>query len=168
MRVNQVLLQAPAECRDELRTHLVAAGLVVSSACGPHDAAPHVPVVGVWLGPSLASGTHAWLRDSRPHLVVSLSATCVRIGPFVDPGLTACHYCLDAADAGGTPGPPRVPPPGVLAVAAGWVAHDVRRWHEGSEPTTWSSTVLVDTDLAVTRRRWLRHPHCGCGWGLSA
>lgn len=157
-------LHAPAECRADLTTHLTACGLTPVGA----RVSPDVPAVGVWLGPPSPCGTDAWVRASQPHLVVSLTATHVRIGPFVDPGLTACLYCLQASSAATVPGAARVPPPGLLAVAAGWIAHDVRRWHEGREPASWSATALLDTSLELTRQRWLRHPHCGCGWGLTA
>lgn len=126
------------------------------------------------------------VRDSRPHLLVGLSPGHVDLGPFVDPGLTACLHCLYAAAAppvlgsvlgsvldsalGSVLGSPagEGPSASLLAVAAAFLAHDVRRWAGGHEPATWSATVRIDAALAVSRHSWLRHPHCGCTWSLSA
>lgn len=110
------------------------------------------------------------VRDSRPHLLVGLAAGHVDLGPFVDPGLTACLHCLYAAAAPPVVGPPSGvgPSASLLAVAAAFLAHDVRRWAGGHEPATWSTTVRIDAALAVSRHSWLRHPHCGCTWSLSA
>lgn len=38
-----------------------------------------------------------WLRRDIPHLPVVYSDTCVSIGPLVEPGTSACLYCVERA-----------------------------------------------------------------------
>ena len=33
------------------------------------------------------------------------------------------------------------------------------------QPALRAATITVTADLTVSRRDWLRHPHCGCAWG---
>ena len=114
-----------------------------------------------------------WVVESRPHLSVSAVPGAVRVGPFVVPGLTACLRCVRAwaGDVQEREATRLVPGPGVdpalLAVALGWAARDARTWLGGGTPSTWSATVTVGVDLAPRVRRWARHPHCGCSWGVA-
>lgn len=110
-----------------------------------------------------------WSVDSLPHLVVRLGAESVRIGPFVQPGVTACLRCLAAA------GPPAEPAltsyadvdPALFMLGLAWAVRDLATWQAGHLPTTWSVTVTVRPDLQPEFTRWSRHPHCGCSWGLA-
>jgi hypothetical protein len=118
------------------------------------------------------------VRDDTPHLWLAVLPGSMRIGPYVEPGRTACLRCVDAHLGDRDPRRARVlhqleqdpPPPhpvdrGLFALAAAWVVRDVVRALDGQAPSLRSATVTVSDDLAVTRRDWLRHPHCGCAWG---
>lgn len=118
------------------------------------------------------------VRHGVPHLLVSGAPGTVTVGPFVVPGLTACVRCVDAARAEADPrrsmlleqcstplaGPaPR--DPALMSLALAWAVRDVVSFVEGQEPATWSAAVTVAADLDLPRRRFRRHPHCGCSWG---
>lgn len=123
----------------------------------------------------------AWLHDDLPHLVVTATADGVRIGPFVEPGRTACLRCLDAHRADHDPRWPLVllqhvtaadaapdvpdPVPGdLLALALVWAVRDLVGWLDGRRPRSWSTTIDVGPDLALPVRAWPQHPACGCAW----
>ena len=57
------------------------------------------------------------------------------------------------------------PDPCLLHLAVAWAVRDIVRILDGSPPSLRSATLTVSEDLDVTRRDWLRHPHCGCAWG---
>ncbi|WP_418059726.1 hypothetical protein [Pimelobacter simplex] len=118
------------------------------------------------------------VRGSVPHLVVAGDATGMQVGPFVDPGRTACLRCVDAhasvtdprralllaqAAARGAAQPaPRDPVLDRLALA--WAVQDLLRYADGDEPTTWSATVDLGPHGVPERTPWGRHPGCGCSW----
>lgn len=162
-------LHAPLDLRSAVADVLSAAGLHVSD---PREAV-EAPVVAIWDGVPRSDASDRWLGDSRAHLVVMLHRGRVDVGPFVDPGVTACLRCLHAA--GALPARDensgrslRRPPTGLVLLAAALAAHDVGRWHAGQMPATWSATLALDPGLVTSRRTWWRHPHCGCSWGLAA
>ena len=79
-----------------------------------------------------------------------------RIGPFVEPGRTACLRCVDAHEAEADPRRPFLVEQAALASAGGepvdpvldrlalaWAVRDLCRYLEGDEPSTWSATVDV-------------------------
>jgi hypothetical protein len=120
------------------------------------------------------------VRDDVPHLWLAVLPGRVRIGPFVDPGLTACLRCLDAHLGDRDPrratvllqleDQPRAAfPPDPLGVLVGcaWAVRDVVRRLDGLVPSLRSATLTVGDDLQLERRDWLRHPHCGCAWGAG-
>jgi hypothetical protein len=167
-------LRAPTALLTPLLRALAAEGLdplTTPLPAGQPFGRPHGLVLLAHTGapaPDLADGL---VLGSRPHLLVGLAVGHVDLGPFVDPGLTACLRCLYAAAAPpvlATPLPGGAPSDSLLSVAAAFLAHDVRRWAGGHEPATWSATVRIDTALGVTRRAWPRHPQCGCTWSLPA
>jgi hypothetical protein len=95
----------------------------------------------------------------------------------VAPGRSACLRCVDAhlgdrdvRRATVLHQVEQLPPasfradPLLLQLSAAWVMRDVVRALEGQTPSLVSSTVTVTADLAVVRREWSRHPHCGCAW----
>jgi hypothetical protein len=97
------------------------------------------------------------------------------VGPFVVPGATACHRCVDAHLAEGDPrrsvvveqlagitATPGDAPLAALAVA--WAVRDVEAYLAGRRPTTWSATVDLGLELDPRPRMWRRHPWCGCAW----
>ena len=126
-----------------------------------------------------------WVRDTVPHLVVRLVEGRAVVGPFVDPGRTACLRCIDAYLTEDDPAWPLlveqysratrgdrsdgIPEPvdaALAAVAVGCAVRDLQAYAEAAGPVSWSSTVTLSADLAeVTPRHWPPHPHCGCAWG---
>jgi hypothetical protein len=117
--------------------------------------------------------------DDLTHLWLAVGPSWVRVGPFVEPGRTACLRCVDAhlgeRDArratvlhqlDDLPVAPYAGwDPCLLELGVAWALRDVVRWLDGGVPALRSATVTVTADLEVTHRDWLRHPHCGCAWG---
>jgi hypothetical protein len=151
---------------------LTLAGLVVD------ETAPAVWLV-VTAGPVSRESIDPLVRAGAPHLVVSGGAGNRRMGPFVEPGRTACLRCVDAHEAEVDPrlpflveqaamttdgGEPVDPVLDRLALA--WAVRDLCRYLEGDEPSTWSATVDLGPTDPPHLVRWLRHPHCGCAWDL--
>lgn len=153
---------------------LERAGLQRAAATDP-NVAVHLFVNS---GPLDRVALDSLVRESVPHLLVSGSATSRRIGPFVQPGLTACLRCVDAHEALHDPRRPllvaqaaataaeRPPPldPVLDQMALAWAVRDLARYLEGDEPSTWSATVDLGPVDAPERTRWGRHPDCGCAW----
>ncbi|WP_182380081.1 hypothetical protein [Nocardioides sp. WS12] len=118
------------------------------------------------------------VRDSVPHLLVTGAACGRRVGPFVQPGLTACLRCVDAHEALQDPRRPLLltqaaraaadwPPPVdplLDEIALAWAVRDLVRYIEGDEPSTWSATIDVGPLDPPQRVRWGRHLDCGCAW----
>lgn len=128
-----------------------------------------------------------WMAAGAAHLPLVLSPDSCLLGPFVDPGLTACLQCVEshrgdadpahalvsaqhAADAGTV-----LPDPALVAWALAAAAVDLVRAVEGDLPATWSRTRRLALDptpedadpLAeqpAQERVWWRHPSCGCAW----
>ncbi|WP_310525753.1 hypothetical protein [Nocardioides sp.] len=153
-------VHAPPSCLASITAVLTLAGL------RPTPGAGVALLVAVHDDPAAAD---LWSIDSLPHLLVRLSAESVRVGPFVEPGTTACLRCLAAA------GPPAAcagaayadVDPALLMVGLGWAVRDLATWQAGQLPTTWSSTVTIGAALHPEITHWPRHPHCGCSWGLD-
>ena len=115
-------------------------------------------------------------HDDVAHLLVRAALDHVVVGPFVDPGRTACVRCLDAHRTDGDPrwplvlaqqtglDAPAVRDPALWQLALAWAARDVLRRFDGEQPSTWSATVRIGPDLRPRRQEWRRHPRCGCGW----
>lgn len=116
-------------------------------------------------------------REEVPHVWAGVVAGVVCVGPFVDPGRTACRQCvtthLDDREHGfaltrrqyATPaGVPEPADPARLLMAVAWAVADVVAWVDGRQPSTWSTTVVLDSELDPVRERWRRHPRCGCSW----
>jgi hypothetical protein len=157
-------------------------GDVVARACSSAGlrVADRSPVrLLVALGEPRRRVADALMRDDVPHLWVTVHSRRVRLGPFVEPGRSACLRCVDAhlGDRDPrrgtvlhqleerTPATYHAPDPSLLALAAAWAVRDVVRRLDGEVPSLRSADVTVTDELDVTRREWLRHPHCGCAWG---
>jgi hypothetical protein len=153
--------------------HLAASGLELAGA----HARPAITLL-VSDGEPARSRLDQLVREDRPHLLVVLGPDRARVGPLVAPGTTACLRCVDAhlteqdprrgllleqlEDQSG----PATPCDPVLAHAAVALAvRDLATYAEGGRPATWSASLDLDADLALPRRTWMRHPHCGCSWG---
>jgi hypothetical protein len=153
-----------------LRT-VAASGLVVSADAGVRLVAG--------LGEPRRSVSDALVRDDISHLWLTVLPGAVRIGPFVEPGRTACLRCVDAHLGDHDPRratvlhqleelpcvPERDPDPCLVQLGVAWAVRDVVRLADGLVPALRSATVTVTAGLEVTRSDWLRHPHCGCAWG---
>lgn len=126
--------------------------------------------------------TDGWMREDRPHLLVTLVDGVVRVGPFVVPGRTACVRCVDAHHTDVDPrrslvlqqyaetaaprvGFPDPVPHDLLELALAWAVRDLVNWVDGRRPRSWSATVHVDPALELPVTPWPVHPGCGCSWG---
>lgn len=180
-RGTTVGLSGPADLLSGTEPLLRAAGVAVT----PLDEVPGRADVVVLAshGEPSRNRVDRLVQDSVPHVLVTAVDGVVRVGPFVDPGRTACLRCLDAHEADRDPRRPLVlaqyaarsggvradgvdhpvaPTTWLLAVAA--AADDVVRFVDGDRPRLWSRTLtLSGPDPAPVR--WLRHPRCGCTWG---
>lgn len=156
-----------------LTAHLAEAGI----ATAPPARADLVLVLGE--GEPDRGALDDLVRADRAHVLLTVCEGAVRVGPFVQPGLTACQRCLDAHDAEHDPrrglvleqyaGPSRplwglpAPVPGdLLALATALLARDLTRWADVLRPATWSTTIRVDPELTFPRTTWSRHAACGC------
>ena len=133
----------------------------------------------VTVGEPRRTVSDALVREDIEHLWLAVLPRAVRIGPFVDPGRTACLRCVDAHLGDVDPrratvlyqldelpaAPVTDPDPCLVQMGAAWAVRDVVRALDGSAPSLRSVTVTLTDDLELTRRDWLRHPHCGCAWG---
>lgn len=120
------------------------------------------------------------VQANTPHLLISENEGSVQVGPFVEPGATACLRCVDAhrsehdprhalimAQQADPPGPSPVVAPfdesqRMLAIALGVI--DIVAYIDGDRPTSWSTTIDV-CRADLPRTLWKRHPLCGCTWG---
>ncbi|QNN51777.1 hypothetical protein [Nocardioides mesophilus] len=125
-----------------------------------------------------------WVRESTPYVVVRMCEGHAVVGPFVAPGRTSCLRCIDAHHTDADPawpllvqqysrlssrprrdGVPEPVDPVLATLAAAWAVRDLASYVDGVRPSTWSTTLVLDAELAeVESRCWLRHPECGCGW----
>lgn len=128
-----------------------------------------------------------WLRDGVPFVVVRLLEGRAVLGPFVDPGVTACLRCVDAHHADCDPdwpllvrqvaeacvrdradGVPEPVDPALGTVAVAWACRDLLTHLDGGRPTTWSATLTLEPDLGgLEHRPWQRHPECACSWTVT-
>jgi hypothetical protein len=161
-----VAVHAPGDGGDEAVRMLRAAGCEVGD--GP---------VALVLSPGevVRADADSHLRDGRPHLLVAAGAHGWTLGPFVEPGASACLRCVDAHRAEHDPrralvveqlaGLSAAPEdPALASLAAAWAVRDLLTHLDGERPSTWSATVEVGPDLRPHRQVWSRHPHCGCSW----
>jgi hypothetical protein len=121
----------------------------------------------------------ALMQHDEAHLWLAALPAAVRVGPLVEPGRSACLRCVDAHLGERDPRRATVLhqlvdlPPGLetaydatlALVGAGLALRAAARHLTGEGSALRSATLTVDTDLEITRRDWLRHPHCGCAWG---
>lgn len=153
----------------------------------------HVPGAAPILGALVGVGeperelVDDWMREGTPFLLVRLTEGRATVGPFVQPGRTACLRCIDAHHADADPAWPLLVrqyarasacdradgvtepvDPTQAAVAIAWAARDLASYADGMCPSTWSATVTLDALLVQMQTRpWLRHPECGCWWDAT-
>ena len=124
------------------------------------------------------------VRAGVPHLLLRLLDGGAALGPFVDPGRTACLRCLDAhrtlvdpdhaavtersVEAASRPRPDGsddLADRPLLTLAAAWAVREVVAHARGEEPSTWSTELWWHPRSTMPEvRRWTRHPGCGCDW----
>jgi hypothetical protein len=167
-----VHLDAPAGVRPDLLRLVGAAGL-------SHSRDPGAATVAlVWSeGEPPRDRLDAWMRSDTPHLVVREGVAGPVLGPYVEPGRTACLRCLDAhlAEqdprralvveqlAGTAPLRAAEPDPALRALAVAWAVQDLATAADGGVPATWSATVALGS-LPPVVTAYRRHVHCGCSW----
>jgi hypothetical protein len=110
------------------------------------------------------------------HVLVSCRELIGRVGPFVVPGRSPCHFCLELARRDIDPGwadvwrqQVAVPTPdadGVLVgITANVAAAHVIEWLAGGQPPSVGGFVDVVAPHGTTHRRALaQHAECGCAW----
>ncbi|HEX4444637.1 MAG TPA: TOMM precursor leader peptide-binding protein [Galbitalea sp.] len=114
-----------------------------------------------------------WLRRDLPHLPVIFGDDSVTIGPLVEPGTTACLYCLEHYRRDADPSWSAIAsqlwgrrsesetPLASIEVAARVARMALRRLKGGRATAATSIRLEVATGRAVSRT-WLPHPDCGC------
>lgn len=114
-----------------------------------------------------------WLRRDRVHLPIVLGDSSARIGPFVEPGIGPCLYCLERRRTDEDAAWPAIASQlwgrrSTLdsALVAGEVAARaarlvLARLDRGRAGAAASVTLDASTGLTTTRT-WQRHPECGC------
>ncbi|ACQ81137.1 hypothetical protein Bcav_2892 [Beutenbergia cavernae DSM 12333] len=140
------------------------------------DARPDVAVL-------VSSGVaHPWraaalMREDVTHVSVLSRELDVVVGPFVEPGRTACLRCVDLhrtdrdarwpVVATQLAGDDPVEPESVtLHLAASLLVRDVLAELDGRVPATVATTIEVDPFTPFGRiRTWETHPRCGCSEG---
>lgn len=158
---------------------LGAAGLTATSALET------APVALVWRhGEVVREQLDPLVRRDQPHLLVRLVDGGVLLGPFVQPGRTACVRCIDAHRAERDPhhvavvtryalaagairddGVADPDQPLLTAYAAAWAARALGTHLAGGRPAGWSATRFVEpTGPDEPERRWPIHAACGCTW----
>ncbi|WTW97200.1 ThiF family adenylyltransferase [Streptomycetaceae bacterium NBC_01309] len=114
-----------------------------------------------------------------PHLYADVRETTGIVGPFVDPGRSACGRCLDLYRRDRDPAWPRLvaqsaaparrredrPCDGVLATAvAAQAALQLLIHLDGDTPTATGGTLEIALpDGGMRRRSWHPNAECGCG-----
>jgi hypothetical protein len=159
---------------------MVADRVLAACAAAGLTRATDAPVqLVVTVGEPRRTVSDALVRHDLAHLWVAVLPHAVRIGPYVEPGRTSCLRCVDAHlgdvdlrratvlhQLEERPVVPITDPnPCLVQLAAAWAVRDVARALDGLPSALRSATVTVTEDLQVSRRDWLRHPHCGCAWG---
>jgi hypothetical protein len=189
--LDTVLFGATPPSALEPLLHGVAAELGLGVRRPSASSGPDRPArVGVLLGVGEPERELAddWLRQGVPHVVLRLTEGRAVVGPFVDPGRTACLRCVDAHHTDADPvwpllvqqyaravtrprddGLPEPVDPSLACIAVGWAARDLATFVDGGSPATWSASLTLQPDLRdVEVRHWLRHPDCGCSWWTTA
>jgi bacteriocin biosynthesis cyclodehydratase domain-containing protein len=162
---------------EQIATALAVAGVhVIASTSVPHSDCDLGVTVGHYVLDPESYGY--WLRRDVPHLPVAFGDDSATVGPLVEPGVTACLYCIEyyrrdadrswaaiASQLWGRRGGAETPL-AVMEVAAR-VSRAVLRRLDGVAPTV-ATSVRIDVATGDTvARTWLPHPECGC-IGMSA
>ena len=160
---------------DAMATTLAASGLKVRLVGEDVNAAAQAADVAVIVAQFVVNPEFygLWLRRDRPHLPVVFGDTGAQIGPFVEPGVTACLYCMFRTKADTDPAWPALAcqlwgtrsaaDRGLVAAEAAVIAtrlvlERVTRATPGPATAVW-----LDAASGATRAVPCRpHPECGC------
>ncbi|MDP4015458.1 MAG: hypothetical protein U0990_01965 [Candidatus Nanopelagicales bacterium] len=116
------------------------------------------------------------MRNSIPHVALSPRAASIRIGPFVEPGRSACLRCLHLARGDRDPNWPLIseqldrlvvpePDPALVTLATGLFALLFTEWADSAPPRVLNRVVEVSAPLGLRAEREIAvHPACGCTW----
>ncbi len=118
------------------------------------------------------------LRSGQPHLVAHVRDTVGVVGPFVDPGASACLRCVDAARADLDPAWPILvasatdPPPtapsceeALARLVGAYAAREAVQWATGLPVASVGATIDIPLGPeGPERTRFEPHPCCGCWW----
>jgi len=120
----------------------------------------------------------AWLRRDVPHLAVVYGDASVRVGPVVEPGGTACLYCVERHTTDADPAWPAIESqlwgarsPCESALVTSEVVALVTRYavsRLGGHPLDQSplapaTSLRLDAETGrITERVWTPHPECAC------
>ena len=147
----------------------VAGLLSASGALGGVESAEVIVLVGAWL---IAPADHMrWLNRDVVHVPVVADEVTVEVGPFVEPGVGPCLYCVHLARVDDDEAWPAVATqllgreapevaPLLRAEVAAFAARTVlARLADGpGDGTSWR----LDGRGGVSVRQWRRHPGCRC------
>ncbi len=165
---------------DELRHLLGAEGLLAGSEQSSPDL---VVIVAGWLVGAEDHGR--WLRLDIRHVPVVVGDRGVTVGPFVEPGVGPCLYCVQLAMTDADPAWPAIatqlwsrPAPALTQLAitetAAFAVRRIREWlggvstgsTSGTGPTSgtgvFPSWWLAADSGEVSARGWTRHAACRC------
>ncbi len=170
--VPRVRVLGTGTLRDEVARTLEAEGWQVAPPSGP----PTGTDVAV-LCPPTAEPDRVLAREltasGLPHLVVRAEPERAVVGPFVDPGRTACLGCTDLVRRDLDPLFPHLlaqlcraehtATPRQAGFAAAVAAAQLDAWRRGLAPATRGATLELDALSGdVGGRAWPVHPECGC------
>jgi hypothetical protein len=114
--------------------------------------------------------------SGTPYLVTSCQERAGTVGPFVDPGSSACHFCLELHRRDEDPAWPElwrqrtwsaspVTVASTVAVTAHLAASQVVSWVLGEPMSSAVGVLQVDGRRGTSVLRPVSpHPECGCAW----
>lgn len=135
-----------------------------------------------WTDPELADDL---LADGVTHLALAVSGAAARVGPLVQPGRSACLWCLDGRTADLDPAWPaladqirlrhastRARSTALTALAAAFAVTQCLAVVDGPEGRPEPATLDAQVEFRLTdplprELPVARHPGCGCGWGRT-
>lgn len=174
-RGRRVLVQGSGRVAEVVRELLRGSATM---SCGEPDEADLL-VIASDAEPARAHADAA-MHTGLPHVWVFVRDTVGVVGPFVDPGRTACLRCVDASRADLDPAwptlitsslatPLAVPPcdPILATLVGAWASQDAVLWSGGLRPHTWGAVIEVPQGFGAPQTVTFNpHPHCGCGWPI--
>lgn len=174
-RTGPVALVGVGPTADRIADALSRAGHDATSRPMSADADPRTALAVIVAHFAIAPAVYGrWSREDVPHLPVVIGDRHAVVGPLVEPGRTACCYCLDLGRRDADPAWPAIAAqllgrdsgseaglvPAELAALA---ARPVDRLLATGENALATHQVVLDVRTGrVTRRASRPHPRCGC------